>query len=173
MSRATVVFPVPGLPRKTQCRRAGTQPAHAGAARDRLQHIDELLHFRFHIGESDQRVEFGENIWQRPASRRAASVRHAAGFARGFSHTTASWRRRRTRSGQRRHRRETATADSQAARERRRREHTAEQASTAPSPFMRFRPGFCETGSPRLVRACPAGENKSPGRSAGAWRRAG
>ena len=31
-----------------------------------FQHIDQLLHFRLHIGESDQRVEFGENLWQRP-----------------------------------------------------------------------------------------------------------
>jgi len=28
-----------------------------------------FFHFRLHIGESDERIEFGENLWQRPDGR--------------------------------------------------------------------------------------------------------
>jgi hypothetical protein len=50
-----------------------------------FQHINELLHFRLYVGESDQRVEFGENLWQGPDSRRALSVRRSEHGAFGSS----------------------------------------------------------------------------------------
>ena len=42
-----------------------------------FQHIDQLTHFRLHFGEADQRVEFRENLRQRPRARPALSVRVA------------------------------------------------------------------------------------------------
>ena len=79
-----------------------------------FQHIDQLAHFRFHIGEADERVEFGKNIRQRPDSRRALSVRRSEP-TRGRPWlqpaTTASRQRRRSPSRRRRHRPETAAAD--------------------------------------------------------------
>jgi hypothetical protein len=64
-------------------KQGGEKPMTAARAIG-LQHIDELLHFRLYVGESDERVEFGENLWQRPDARRAARVRYAAGSALGL-----------------------------------------------------------------------------------------
>ena len=57
MRRATVVLPVPGLPRNTQCRAGGLAlMAELRPLPLRRQHVDQLADLRLDRGEADHAV---------------------------------------------------------------------------------------------------------------------